>query len=240
MAEPTVTLREAEAHETLLLRLEALLGELRPLAARHPLAAVPAPLIALSESLLFDARAFTPRRRREALPAAAPDFSGLVVQLGQALAALDAFEARRSFWSAGRAAFVWRLGARASGRSAGCGRIWRSLRATSGPAPPSCAPSSGGRSRRASPRLTSRACATRETAFYHPAKPLPALAFRRRATKLCRVVCGGRMIGASVPPLGRTSTANGAGDGQAGAGRSPVPWVAARCRSSWLRPAGRS
>jgi len=112
MAEPTVTLREAEAHEALLLRLEALLGELRPLAARHPLAAVPAPLIALSESLLFDARAFTPRRRREALPAAAPDFAGLVVQLGQALAALDAFEARRSFWSAGRAAFVWRLGAR--------------------------------------------------------------------------------------------------------------------------------
>jgi len=110
MSEPTVTVREAEAHEALVLSLEALLSELRPLAARHPLAEVPPPLIALSEDLLYEARPFTPRARREALPAAAPQFGGLVVQLGQALAALDGFEVRRSFWSPERAAFVWRLG----------------------------------------------------------------------------------------------------------------------------------
>src|SRR6185312_1652878 len=56
MSEPTVTVREAEAHEALVLSLEALLSELRPLAARHPLAEVPPPLIALSEDLLFEVR----------------------------------------------------------------------------------------------------------------------------------------------------------------------------------------
>ena len=110
-AEPVVTAAQAVAHEALVLKLEALLSELRPLAVRHPVQPVPAALATLAEALLFDARPFVPRRRRERLPAAAPDYAGLVVQLGQALAALDVFEVRRSFWSPERAAFVWRLGA---------------------------------------------------------------------------------------------------------------------------------
>ena len=110
MAEPTITPGRATQHETLVLKLEALLHELRPLALRHPDAAVPAPLATLAEALLFDARPFTERRKREALPASAPQLSGLVVQLGQALATLDAFEVRHTAWSPKLSAYVWRLG----------------------------------------------------------------------------------------------------------------------------------
>jgi hypothetical protein len=110
MAEPTVSPFRATQHETLVLKLEALLHEVRPLALRHPEAAVPAPLATLAEGLLFDVRPFTGRRRREAMPAAAPEFSGLVVQLGQALATLAAFEVRHTVWSPKLAAYVWRVG----------------------------------------------------------------------------------------------------------------------------------
>src|SRR3569623_877282 len=99
MAAPTDPVREADAHEALVLSLAELLSELRTLAARHPLAAGPAPLFALCVDLLYEARRFTPRARRESLPAAAPQFGGLAGQRGQALAALDGFEVRRSFWS---------------------------------------------------------------------------------------------------------------------------------------------
>ena len=110
MAEPTVTRVRAEAHEALVLKLDALLTELRPLAVRHHASPVPAALGTLVEGLLFDARPFAPRQHREALPVAAPDYGGLVIQLGQALAVLDAFEVRHAVWSPQHAAYVWRLG----------------------------------------------------------------------------------------------------------------------------------
>ena len=108
--QPTITPGRAIRHEALVLKLEALLHELRPLALRHPEAAVPAPLATLAEALLFDARPFTAPRLREPLPAAAPDFGGLVVQLGQAVATLDAFEVRHTMWSPELKAYAWRVG----------------------------------------------------------------------------------------------------------------------------------
>jgi hypothetical protein len=111
MAEPTVTPLMAERHERLVLRLDALLRELRPLAVRHPEAPGNESLRATAEALLFDICRLLPRRGRVPFPAAAETLAPLVVQLGQAMAALDAFEVRHSLWSAKDQAYVWRLGA---------------------------------------------------------------------------------------------------------------------------------
>lgn len=112
MAEPVVTPDRARQHEAIVIRLEALLTELRPLVLRHPAAPVPGELAVVAEGLLFDTHRFLPRRsnQRQAFPAAAPDLAGLVVQLGQAQASLDQFEVRHSFWSETQRAYVWRLG----------------------------------------------------------------------------------------------------------------------------------
>jgi hypothetical protein len=110
MAEPTVTPLQAERHEALVVRLEAVLRELRPLAARHPDVAVDAPLRTLAETLLFEMRRALPRQDREPFPQVAETFAALVVQLGQALAALEVFEVRHSLWSPPHQAYVWRLG----------------------------------------------------------------------------------------------------------------------------------
>lgn len=109
MTEPTLTAARAERHEALVLKLEALLHELRPLALRQPAAAVPEDLRVLAEGLLHDAIAFAPRREREPFPVAAPDLGALALQLGQVLAGLEAFEVRHTFWSREHNAYVWRL-----------------------------------------------------------------------------------------------------------------------------------
>lgn len=108
MAEPqSVSAARARQHEALVVRLEALLRELRPLAARRPEGLVAPALRRAAEDLLADTMHFLPRRRREALPVAARGLGALAVQLGQARAALEAFELVHAGWSARLKAFAW-------------------------------------------------------------------------------------------------------------------------------------
>jgi hypothetical protein len=109
MTEPHLTAARAERHEALVLKLEALLHELRPLALRQPAAAVPEDLRALAEGLLYDAATFAPRKERQPFPVAAPELGALALQLGQVLAALEAYEVRHTLWSREQGAYVWRL-----------------------------------------------------------------------------------------------------------------------------------
>lgn len=107
-APPVVTHALAERHEALWLRLTALHKDLGGLAAKKPAAPVGEALRITAESLLSDCRPFAAGRGQR-LPVAAPDNAGLLVQLGQALALLDGFEARHSFWSAGKSCRCWRV-----------------------------------------------------------------------------------------------------------------------------------
>jgi hypothetical protein len=104
-----ISAERARHHEALVLRLEALLREERPLAARHPEGPVGPALRVAAEALLHDAAQFHPRRgRREKFPPAAGRLGPLAVELGQARAGLEAFELVHSYWSARHKAFVWR------------------------------------------------------------------------------------------------------------------------------------
>ena len=109
MIEPNISAARAERHEALVLKLEALLHELRPLALRQPAAAVPEDLRALAEGLLYDAIAFAPRKERKLFPVAAPELGALALQLSQVLASLEAYEVRHTLWSREHGAYVWRL-----------------------------------------------------------------------------------------------------------------------------------
>jgi hypothetical protein len=109
MAESGISAGRARLHEALVLKLEALLDELRPLAARHPEGAVGPALRATAEALLYEAARFRPRRRREVFPAAAPTLGALAVELGQARAGLEAFELTHSAWSPKHKAFLWHV-----------------------------------------------------------------------------------------------------------------------------------
>ena len=108
MTEPHLTAARAERHEALVLKLEALLHELRPLALRQSAAAVPEDLRALAEGLLYDARDFAARRHRQTFPVAAPELGALALTLGQVLAGLEAYEVRHTLWSREHGAYVWR------------------------------------------------------------------------------------------------------------------------------------
>ncbi len=112
MADPGISLQRARQHEALVLRLEALLGDVRRLAARAPEAAIGAPLRAAAEALLHEAQHFRLRGRREALPPAPPTLGALAIALGQARARLEAFELVHSFWSGTHKSFVWRTAPR--------------------------------------------------------------------------------------------------------------------------------
>jgi hypothetical protein len=108
MAEPqSVSEARARRHEALVVRLEALLRELRPLAARRPEGRVAEAMRTAAEGLLADTMYFLPRRRREVLPVAARRLGPLAVQLGQARAALEAFELVHAGWSNKLKAFAW-------------------------------------------------------------------------------------------------------------------------------------
>jgi len=109
MVEPNISAARAARHEALVLKLEALLHELRPLALRQPAATVPEDLRALAEGLLYDATAYAPRRERQPFPVAAPELGALALQLGQVSAGLEAYEVRHTFWSREHGAYLWRL-----------------------------------------------------------------------------------------------------------------------------------
>jgi hypothetical protein len=118
---PRLTPALARTHEGLYPRLEALTHQAEAIAGRKPDAAVPPPIRAAAEALLFDAAPFLPRLSRPhngarpPLPLSrplepAPDtYAALAAVLGQVLARLGAFESRHSIWSQKHAGFVWRL-----------------------------------------------------------------------------------------------------------------------------------
>lgn len=110
----TITINRAEAHEALYLRLEALSRLAAGVATRKPGEPVPDEVRARAEDLLYDCRAFAGRgvrtrseRRRGVVPAA-PTYGGLAAQLGEALAALEAFEHRHTQWDARLKCVAWR------------------------------------------------------------------------------------------------------------------------------------
>jgi len=100
-----ITPKLAACHEALHLRLATMLRQTEAGASKRAASPVDAVMRRLAEELLFEAGRFTGRPR--VIPPAAPDLAGLATQLGQALAALDAFEAARSSWDPELAAFVW-------------------------------------------------------------------------------------------------------------------------------------
>ncbi|UXN71230.1 hypothetical protein N8A98_08650 [Devosia neptuniae] len=104
---PRVTHALAARHEALWLRLTALHAQIATVAARRPQAPVSGQTISVAEVLLRDAQVFL--AQGDSLPMAAPDHGGLLTQLGQALAGLDAWEAVNAEWRGELNAFVWKV-----------------------------------------------------------------------------------------------------------------------------------
>jgi hypothetical protein len=98
----------AERHEALWLSLTTLHKDIIALGAKKPGAPVSEPVRIAAEGLLSDCAAFT-RKRNERLPVAAGDLAGLAVQLGQALAGLEAWESRHTSWDARWNCRVWQV-----------------------------------------------------------------------------------------------------------------------------------
>ena len=99
----------AERHEALWLALAALHKDVLALGVKKLTAPVPDMLRIAAEGLLSDCVPFGPSRRGR-LPVSAPDMGGLAVQLGQALAVLDAWESQRSFLDPRFKCRMWRVG----------------------------------------------------------------------------------------------------------------------------------
>ncbi|SMQ85617.1 hypothetical protein SAMN06295905_2904 [Devosia lucknowensis] len=108
LSEGTTTKSQAERHEALWLSLAALQKDTIALGAKKPNAPVSEALRISAEGLLSDCAAFT-RKRNERLPVAAPDLAGLAAQLGQALAALEGWEARHTTWATRFNCRIWTL-----------------------------------------------------------------------------------------------------------------------------------
>ncbi|SEP60078.1 hypothetical protein SAMN05428969_0065 [Devosia sp. YR412] len=105
-ANPTTSHSLAERHEALWLRLSALHKDLAALAGRRSGQTVGAAIRISAEALLADCAPFADGQK---LPVAAEDAADLLVQLGQALARLDAYEAQHSFWDNGKKCRSWRV-----------------------------------------------------------------------------------------------------------------------------------
>jgi len=105
---PTISHRLAERHEALWLRLSALHKDIVAIAAKKPNAPVGEAVRVTAEGLISDCAPFG-RKTGELLPVVARDFSGLAVQLSQALARLDAFENAHAFWDHKNGCRVWRI-----------------------------------------------------------------------------------------------------------------------------------
>ena len=99
---------QAERHEALWLSLTALHKDIVALGAKKPGAPVSEPVRIVAEGLLCDCVPFT-RKRSERLPVAAADLAGLAVQLGQALAGLDAWESLHTSWDERFKCRIWTL-----------------------------------------------------------------------------------------------------------------------------------
>ncbi|WP_332688764.1 hypothetical protein [Devosia sp.] len=108
MPHDSTTQALAERHEALWLSLSALHKDMIALGAKKPQALVSEPVRVSAEGLLSDCAPFI-RRRGERLPVAAPDLAGLAVQLGQALAALDAWESLHTIMDARFNCKMWNL-----------------------------------------------------------------------------------------------------------------------------------
>ena len=98
----------AERHEALWLRLSTLHKDICAIAAKKPEAPVGNTERATVEGLISDCRPFL-KKPADRLPVAAQTFSGLAVQLGQVLAALEDFENRHAFWDGKARCRVWRV-----------------------------------------------------------------------------------------------------------------------------------
>ncbi len=98
----------AERHEALWLNLAALHKDTVALGAKKPDAPVSESLRISAEGLLSDCAPFI-RKRGERLPVAARDLSGLAAQLGQALAALEDWEAHHTTWDTRFNCRIWNL-----------------------------------------------------------------------------------------------------------------------------------
>ena len=108
----TITVRRAEAHEALTLKLSSLARLAAGIAGRNPLAPVPREVRARAEGLLFDGRPFgvgNAVRSHRPFEPAAPTYGGLSAQLSEALARLEAFEARHTLWDARLKCVCWRV-----------------------------------------------------------------------------------------------------------------------------------
>lgn len=106
-ANPTATRMLAARHEALWLKLTALQAQIATVANRRPQTPVSAHTISVAEALLREALPFIPKG--DPLPMAAPDHGGLLTQLGQALAAMDYWEASRSRWDDQAKAYLWQV-----------------------------------------------------------------------------------------------------------------------------------
>ena len=105
---PNVTHALAERHEALWIGLAALHRDVLALGAKRPGAAVSDAVRSRAEGLLSDCLPFLAQNRIR-LPVAAPDMAGLAVQLGQGLAALEAWESQRSFVDPVLGCRMWRV-----------------------------------------------------------------------------------------------------------------------------------
>ncbi|MBD8066257.1 hypothetical protein IC608_12330 [Devosia sp. PTR5] len=103
----TTTYARAERHEALWLRMTALHKAVTGLAGRRPEGKISEAVRVVAEGLLSDCTPF--RVSGERLAVAAPDWAGLAVQLGQALAELDAFENRHAGWEPRLKCRAWRM-----------------------------------------------------------------------------------------------------------------------------------
>jgi hypothetical protein len=106
MADRLITRSAADRHEALYPRLATLTAQAEAMAIKRPDAAVAATLATTAETLLYQTQAFLPGRKG-GLPAAAADMAGLATQLGQALAALDVYEAANTAWHPELKCRVW-------------------------------------------------------------------------------------------------------------------------------------
>jgi hypothetical protein len=98
----------AEKHEALWLRLVALHKDIMALGAKKPGAPVSEPVRIQAEGLLSDCCDFNGQKRAR-LAVAAADLGGLAVQLGQALAIIEAWESRHTRWDERFDCRMWRV-----------------------------------------------------------------------------------------------------------------------------------
>lgn len=104
---PFLNARQAQAHEALLVRICALHDQLKPLAAKHPEGSVSPFVTRLAAEMLGAVAWFAGEKRAGGVPAA--DLAGLAVQLSEARAKLEHFEAQHSAWHKDQNAHVWLL-----------------------------------------------------------------------------------------------------------------------------------